>query len=181
VFLDPATLEPYDDQWAYLSSIARLSAKGRDRTGPPTARPTVRTRRAPTAVADLFANCSPAGGDHPRHVCLTNHTNRQRPWPSDDLRRQACRLHTKPRIRCAPTGPAKHLGHTAFALQLRRNRRRRPRSPPRTACTADRTGRLRRQHTAHRRQAHKRRTASVRLRHHTARDAILGAARTACR
>ncbi len=27
VFLDPATLEPYDDQWAYLSSIARLSAK----------------------------------------------------------------------------------------------------------------------------------------------------------
>src|SRR6185437_10293534 len=83
VFLDPATLEPYDDQWAYLSSIARLSAKGRNRTGPPTARPTVRTRRAPTAVADLFANCSPAGGDHPRHVCLTNHTNRQRPWPSD--------------------------------------------------------------------------------------------------
>ena len=27
VFLDPATLEPYDDQWAYLSSIARLSTK----------------------------------------------------------------------------------------------------------------------------------------------------------
>jgi len=27
VFLDPATLEPYEDQWAYLSSIARLSAK----------------------------------------------------------------------------------------------------------------------------------------------------------
>ena len=27
VFLDPATLEPYDDQWAYLSSVARLSAK----------------------------------------------------------------------------------------------------------------------------------------------------------
>jgi superfamily II DNA or RNA helicase len=27
VFLDPATLEPYGDQWAYLSSIARLSAK----------------------------------------------------------------------------------------------------------------------------------------------------------
>jgi superfamily II DNA or RNA helicase len=26
VFLDPATLEPYEDQWAYLSSIARLSA-----------------------------------------------------------------------------------------------------------------------------------------------------------
>ena len=26
VFLDPATLEPFDDQWAYLSSIARLSA-----------------------------------------------------------------------------------------------------------------------------------------------------------
>lgn len=27
VFLNPATLEQYDDQWAYLSSIARLSAK----------------------------------------------------------------------------------------------------------------------------------------------------------
>ena len=27
VFLDPATLEPFDDQWAYLSSVARLSAK----------------------------------------------------------------------------------------------------------------------------------------------------------
>ena len=27
VFLDPATLEPYEDQWAYLSSIARLSSK----------------------------------------------------------------------------------------------------------------------------------------------------------
>jgi hypothetical protein len=27
VFLDPATLEPYADQWAYLSSIARLSTK----------------------------------------------------------------------------------------------------------------------------------------------------------
>ncbi|CAN5871823.1 DEAD/DEAH box helicase family protein [soil metagenome] len=27
VFLDPATLEPYEDQWAYLSSIARLSIK----------------------------------------------------------------------------------------------------------------------------------------------------------
>jgi superfamily II DNA or RNA helicase len=27
VFVDPATLEPFDDQWAYLSSIARLSAK----------------------------------------------------------------------------------------------------------------------------------------------------------
>ncbi|MFZ2172958.1 MAG: DEAD/DEAH box helicase family protein [Rhodococcus sp. (in: high G+C Gram-positive bacteria)] len=26
VFLDPATLEPFDDQWAYLSSVARLSA-----------------------------------------------------------------------------------------------------------------------------------------------------------
>jgi hypothetical protein len=26
VFLDPATLEPFEDQWAYLSSIARLSA-----------------------------------------------------------------------------------------------------------------------------------------------------------
>ena len=26
LFLDPATLEPFDDQWAYLSSIARLSA-----------------------------------------------------------------------------------------------------------------------------------------------------------
>ena len=25
--LDPATLEPFDDQWAYLSSIARLSHK----------------------------------------------------------------------------------------------------------------------------------------------------------
>ncbi|MCW2655404.1 MAG: hypothetical protein JWR32_6380 [Mycobacterium sp.] len=28
VFLDPATLEPYEDQWAYLSSVARLSTKG---------------------------------------------------------------------------------------------------------------------------------------------------------
>lgn len=27
VFLDPATLEPYEDQWEYLSSIARLSTK----------------------------------------------------------------------------------------------------------------------------------------------------------
>jgi len=27
VFLDPATLEPFEDQWAYLSSIARLSTK----------------------------------------------------------------------------------------------------------------------------------------------------------
>lgn len=27
VFLDPATLEPFEDQWAYLSSIARLSLK----------------------------------------------------------------------------------------------------------------------------------------------------------
>ncbi len=27
VFLDPATLEPYEDQWAYLSSIGRLSTK----------------------------------------------------------------------------------------------------------------------------------------------------------
>lgn len=27
LFLDPATLEPFDDQWAYLSSIARLSLK----------------------------------------------------------------------------------------------------------------------------------------------------------
>jgi hypothetical protein len=27
VFLDPATLEPYADQWAYLSSVARLSTK----------------------------------------------------------------------------------------------------------------------------------------------------------
>ncbi len=27
VFLDPATLEPFEDQWAYLSSIARLSPK----------------------------------------------------------------------------------------------------------------------------------------------------------
>lgn len=27
VFLDPATLQPFDDQWAYLSSIARLSPK----------------------------------------------------------------------------------------------------------------------------------------------------------
>ncbi|CAN5285470.1 DEAD/DEAH box helicase [soil metagenome] len=27
VFLDPATLEPYEDQWGYLSSIARLSTK----------------------------------------------------------------------------------------------------------------------------------------------------------
>lgn len=27
VFLDPATLEPFDDQWSYLSSIARLSPK----------------------------------------------------------------------------------------------------------------------------------------------------------
>jgi hypothetical protein len=27
VFLDPATLEPYEDQWAYLSSISRLSTK----------------------------------------------------------------------------------------------------------------------------------------------------------
>ena len=26
LFLDPATLEPFDDQWAYLSSIARTSA-----------------------------------------------------------------------------------------------------------------------------------------------------------
>lgn len=28
LFLDPATLEPFDDQWGYLSSIARLSHKG---------------------------------------------------------------------------------------------------------------------------------------------------------
>ena len=27
LFIDPATLEPFDDQWAYLSSIARLSHK----------------------------------------------------------------------------------------------------------------------------------------------------------
>ena len=27
MFLDPATLEPFDDQWAYLSSIARLSVR----------------------------------------------------------------------------------------------------------------------------------------------------------
>jgi superfamily II DNA or RNA helicase len=30
LFLDPATLEPFDDQWAYLSSIARLSARDVD-------------------------------------------------------------------------------------------------------------------------------------------------------
>lgn len=27
LFLDPATLEPFDDQWGYLSNIARLSHK----------------------------------------------------------------------------------------------------------------------------------------------------------
>ncbi|WP_405135596.1 TOTE conflict system archaeo-eukaryotic primase domain-containing protein [Nocardia sp. NBC_01388] len=30
MFLDPATLEPFDDQWAYLSSIPRLSSKQAD-------------------------------------------------------------------------------------------------------------------------------------------------------
>jgi hypothetical protein len=53
VFLDPATLEPFDDQWAYLSSIARLSeheaaAAGR-RLDEPSLGHDVRSLRLPTS------------------------------------------------------------------------------------------------------------------------------------
>jgi hypothetical protein len=35
VFLDPTTLEPWPDQWAFLSSVARVTAEGARRLLPP--------------------------------------------------------------------------------------------------------------------------------------------------
>ncbi len=53
LFLDPATLEPFDDQWAYLSSIPRLSPKQVDalatRLGEPKVGHDVRRLQLPTS------------------------------------------------------------------------------------------------------------------------------------
>ncbi len=78
VFLDPATLEPYDDQWAYLSSVDRLSPRHVARLAQKVGTPTVgldvdrlttatstRTRPRPPAIvhARIGARVTVVGAD----------------------------------------------------------------------------------------------------------------------
>ncbi|HTX96249.1 MAG TPA: hypothetical protein VME67_16125, partial [Mycobacterium sp.] len=121
VFLDPATLEPYEDQWAYLSSIARLSTKdvialARQLPAPQIGH-NVRRLQLPTSSRII---------PRPAAIIRAEFTSRlgpdrQRSWPSHDLGGQTRRIDTQPRVRCPPTRPPQHLGHTTVPLQLRRN------------------------------------------------------------
>ena len=63
VFLDPATLEPYEDQWAYLSSIARLSTKDVTALARQLPDPTDRPQRPASAATDVVAHHPASGGN----------------------------------------------------------------------------------------------------------------------
>jgi hypothetical protein len=87
VFLDPTTLAPYEDLWAYLSSIARLSTKdvtalARQLPDPQIGH-NVRRLQLPTSSRIILR----PGGNRARRVHITTHFDRQRSWPSDDLGR----------------------------------------------------------------------------------------------
>jgi hypothetical protein len=77
VFLDPAALEPYEDQWAYLSSIARLSTKDVTALARQLPDPQNRPQCPASAATDVVAHHPTAGGNHPRRVRIANDRDRQ--------------------------------------------------------------------------------------------------------
>ncbi|MGA9361737.1 MAG: hypothetical protein WBW75_28230 [Mycobacterium sp.] len=151
LFLDPATLEPFDDQWAYLSSIARLSvnevaALARKLPDPKIGHD-VRRLQLPTSSKIV-----------PRPAAIIRaslrgpiKTDRSRSGPSNDLGSQARGIDPEPGVPRPATGPPKHLGHAAISSQLRRNRRGRPHFAARVVVAVDNPRRIRREHDAYRR------------------------------
>ena len=153
LFLDPATLEPFDDQWAYLSSIARLSHQRRDVVGAPTTRTADRPRRPAACCCRRRRGSSPAGAQSSVSSSRPHHIDRGGSGSSDDLGGQTRRLDPQPRILRPPTCPPKYLGHTAVPLHAT--------TKPSTAISIlprgllpllTRPRRIGRQHTAHRRR-----------------------------
>jgi hypothetical protein len=162
VFLDPATLEPFDDQWAYLPSIARLSANDAatlSRALPdPQADHRVRRLQLPISSKIVPRPAAIIRATFASRITLT--ANDLGPAMISAVTRS---LHSQPGVRCPSARTTQHLGHAALPLQRRQDRRRRscPSSCP--AHASDRPGRLSRNRVADRRQPHRRRSPRIRL------------------
>ena len=163
LFLDPATLEPFDDQWAYLSSIARLSHKevatlARSLPDPQFGH-RVRRLQLPTSSKIVPRPAAIVRATFASRLTLTANDLRS----SHDRGRQTCCLNPQSRVRCPPARSTQHLGHSALSLQLRRDSRRRPRPAARAVHTSGGTDRFSRQYVAHRRRASPRRESRIQL------------------
>ena len=176
VFLDPATLEPYEDQWAYLSSIARLSTKD------------------VTALARQLPD--PQIGHNVRRLQLPT-SSRIVPRPAAIVRAEFASRLT---LTANDLGPAmiSAVKHAASIRNPEFDARQRARRStwdtprflysydetldgdlvlaPRPPSSADRTRRIGRQHATRRRQTHPRSTPHVHLQHAVAHRSNHGSA-----
>ena len=179
VFLDLTTLEPHDDQWAYLSTLGRVSPRDADRlarrlgqvqvgSGVDRLRPATSTKitvQVPTVVNALFG------------AAITVATSRLPPRTAGD--NEACGDDAQPRVLRTPAATRIHVGHPAVPTELRRNRQRRPRAAARPAGPPRPTHRPSRKQTRTHRRADRRCVLRVRVRGHPGSRAAGRAGRTA--
>lgn len=111
VFLDPSSLEPWDDQWAFLSSVARLApdmvTRLVERLRPPDVGPTA-TRRP--ACDRRTSRCTRAA----RHPLPARRHDLDRPDRSPAVaadRAQAFGVTAQPSLLRARAAATVHLGH----------------------------------------------------------------------
>ncbi len=115
VFLDPTTMEPWPDQWAFLSSVARMSPQRRGVTGRDTA---TRRRRTDAVVGRAGprrrTGAASAGARSARRRVVDRTA---RPPARRDRRAEASRVGREPGVprEAAPCGsrPGTHPGSSA--------------------------------------------------------------------
>ena len=126
VFLDLATMEPHEDQWAYLSSLGRLTPEG-SQPARAAARPR-RPRRGgePAALPHLHEDRRPAARRRPGRLGATITVEAAELPPALLATLKHAASMPNPGLLRAPAAPSLHLGHAAVSAQLRRDTHRRP-------------------------------------------------------
>ena len=131
VFLDLATLEPHEDQWAYLSSVARLSPREDHPTRQALGPGQCRHVRRPAAARILDTYCCSRPGVRAGAARRENHSGGRRPTPGAAGDAQACGLDAQPAVLRTAAAARLHLGYPPVPAQLRRDPQRRPDPAPR--------------------------------------------------
>ena len=158
VFLDLATLEPYEDQWEYLSTLERLTPKQVTKLASALREPTVGARvdRAqPARSTKTRPNPAPIVHLQPRRHGADSRLGAE-PLAVCDV--EARGVHGQPRVLRPPASPPIDVERPAHHQVLRRDARRPPRPPARATRHGDATHRASRQHGRGRRSASRRRS-----------------------
>ena len=139
VFLDLATLEPYEDQWAFLSTLDRLSPGDAERVARRAKRAVVGTEVATMSRSDatrvhppLPAGCSRGARRRAEPGLSATHCGR-----AVDV--QARGLHGQPEVLRTAAPAQVHLGHPSVRPGLRHHPRRSPGPSSRTTPPRRRT------------------------------------------